>query len=50
MKKTYINPTMEVVKMQVNQMICLSAGLDQGATPISDPVEFGGREDDGYDW
>jgi len=50
MKKTYIQPTMEIVKMQVNQMICLSAGLNGGATPISDPGDFGGREDDGDDW
>lgn len=51
MKKTYMTPTMEVVKMQVNQMICLSAGLNSGSTPITNPSDFGAHEDDGYeDW
>ena len=50
MKKTYIQPTMEVVKMQVNQMICLSAGLNSGDTPISDPNDFGGHETYGDEW
>ncbi len=49
MKKTYIQPTMEVVKMQVNQMICLSAGLNKSADPITNSDDFGAHGDD-CDW
>jgi len=30
MKKTYINPTMEVVKIQINQMLAASPGVETG--------------------
>ena len=30
MKKTYINPTMEVVKIQINQMLAASPGVENG--------------------
>ena len=48
MKKTYMKPTMEVVKMQVNQMICLSAGLSKESQ--NNDVALGHENDDDFDW
>lgn len=52
MKKTYINPTMEVVKVATQQMLAGSPGsqtLDKGATQISGSDEIGAHGDD-FDW
>lgn len=43
MKKTYINPEMEIVKIETNQML---AGSDVN-TSNSEPTKWGSR---GYDW
>ena len=44
MKKTYINPELEVVKLQTMQMLAAST-LDIVETdPITNPSEIGGRE------
>ena len=47
-KKLYKNPVMEIVKIQTQQMLALSAGYN--STPISNPSDVDGREDDGDDW
>ncbi len=52
MKKTYINPNIEVVKIQTQQMLAGSpAGqvLDKNGTQIDDGDLIGGRGDD-FDW
>lgn len=52
MKKTYINPTMEVVKVATQQMLAGSPGsqtLDKGATQIDSGSDIGGHDDD-FDW
>lgn len=49
MKKTYINPNIEVVKMNMNQQM-LSGSLSKGSNPVSDPGKVLGREDDDFDW
>lgn len=52
MKKTYINPTMEIVKVATQQMLAGSpAGqvLDKNGTQIDDGDLIGGRGDD-FDW
>lgn len=41
MKKTYKNPVLEVIKIQTQQMLALSAGYD--ATEINDPADVDGR-------
>lgn len=41
MKKTYKNPVLEVIKIQTQQMLALSAGYD--SDPISDPGLVDGR-------
>jgi len=52
MKKTYINPEMEIVKLQTMQMLAASgeelSGVPFSDTPLSD-ITFGAREDD-YDF
>ena len=53
MKKTYINPALEVVKINIHQQMLsgspASQTLDKGATPISSGSEIGGHDDD-FDW
>ena len=52
MKKTYKNPTLEVIKIQTQLMLASSPGahvLDPDATPISDSNDIGVREDE-YEW
>ena len=53
MKKTYINPELEIVKIaSQTQMLAGSPVpqvLDKDVTPISDGGDIGGREDE-YDW
>ena len=41
MKKTYKNPVLEVIKIQTQQMLALSAGYDD--TPITNPSDVDGR-------
>ena len=43
MKKTYINPELEVVKLQTMQMMATSV-IDISDTPITEPSDIGGRE------
>jgi len=48
MKKTYINPQMEIVKVATQQMLAASGDLDLQSGSAS---EWGAREDDGdFDW
>ena len=43
MKKIYMTPQLEVVKIETQGMLALSGGLDTDTT-ITDPSEFGARE------
>ena len=43
MKKTYINPELEIVKLQTMQMMATSV-IDISETPITDSSEIGARE------
>jgi len=43
MKKTYMTPQLEVVKIETQGMLALSGGLDTTGT-ITDSSEFGARE------
>ncbi len=47
MKKTYINPTMEIVKVATQQMLAASGDVLLQSGSAS---EWGAREDDGDDW
>ena len=52
MKKTYINPNMEVVKIATQQMLAGSPGqqtLSKTGDSISSDSEIGGHGDD-FDW
>ena len=50
MKKTYINPEMEIVKVQTQQMLAVSnIDIDSSATPI-DPSGADSREFDFPIW
>ena len=49
MKKTYINPNIEVVKMNMHQQM-LSGSLGKGSKPVTDSNMVLGREDDDFDW
>lgn len=53
MKKTYINPTIEVVKIaSQSQMLAGSPGtksLDKDAVQITGSSDIGGHDDD-FDW
>ena len=44
MKKTYMTPQLEVVKIETQGMLALSGGLDTTGTPITDSSDFGARE------
>lgn len=47
MKKTYINPELEVVKLQTMQMLAASLILDDDPSNyVTDDSEILGREDD----
>lgn len=46
MKKTYINPELEVVKLQTMQMMASSVIDLTDDDPITDPIDLGGRESD----
>lgn len=46
MKKTYINPELEVVKLQTMQMMASSVIDLTDDDPITDPIDLGGREGD----
>lgn len=48
MKKTYINPNIEVVKIQTQQMLADSLTVPTGTTP-TDPGDSDGHFDD-FDW
>ena len=47
MKKTYINPELEVIRIATQQMLAQSVGYD--STPIDNPIDVDGHEDD-FDW
>ncbi len=48
MKKAYINPQMEIVKVATQQMLAASGDLGMNGGSAS---EWGAREDDGdFDW
>ena len=47
MKKIYKNPEMEIIKLKAQYQ--LLAGSDVQAHD-SEPDEYGGRGDNGYDW
>ena len=52
MKKTYINPELEVIKIATQQMLASSETLGLDSTPaneIDDPGQFLSREDDFLD-
>ena len=44
MKKTYMTPQLEVVKIETQGMLALSGGLDTTDATITDPAVFGARE------
>ena len=44
MKKTYMTPLLEVVKIETQGMLALSGGLDTTDTTITDSSDFGARE------
>ena len=56
MKKTYINPTMEVVKIQINQMLAASPGVETSdglgngynSSDVTYSRDFDFDEDDEY--
>ena len=53
MKKTYINPNIEVVKIQTSGMLAVSkSGIsDSGVTPQGgDAISAGMGHDDDFDW
>jgi hypothetical protein len=43
MKKIYMAPQFEVVKIETQGMLALSGGLDTGSS-ITDPEKFGARD------
>ena len=43
MKKTYINPQLEIIKIQTQQMLAQSVGYDP--TEITNPGDIDARED-----
>ena len=51
MKKTYINPTIDIVKIATQQMLAGSQTLvNKGNFGTGDGITLGGRDDDGDDW
>ena len=49
MKKTYINPTMNIVNVQTQQMIAESAGFGEGKKSGSDAASRRGRNNNVWD-
>ena len=50
MKKTYINPTLEVVQIQTQQMLAASdTNMPISSTQVESGTE-GDARGDGYDW
>ena len=49
MKKTYINPEMEIVKVQTMQMLAASAHVELSEQTLDDEGDLLGRGS-GYDW
>ena len=47
-KKQYKNPVLEIVKIQTQQMLALSAGYDP--EEVTDPSQVDGRGNEGLDW
>ena len=53
MKKQYMSPNMEVVKIETMSVLAASDPSSVSGTPSGGPITGGyvdGREDDGYDW
>jgi len=53
MKKTYKNPTLEVIKIQTQLMLASSPGahvLDPDTPSIDDSNDIGVREDEDFEW
>lgn len=51
MKKTYINPVMDVVELKMSNALLAGSTTSVGFSDTPAPVgEAVGREDDGYDW
>ena len=51
MKKVYINPTLEVVKIQTQQMLAVSArGIDNVDAGIDGDGDYNDAREDEYDW
>lgn len=52
MKKTYINPTLEVVKVNMQQQMLSGSTQNLGAKGdySSSSITLGGRDNDGDDW
>ncbi len=48
MKKTYINPNIEVVEIQIQQQMLAGSTVPTGTTP-TDPGDSDGHFDD-FDW
>ena len=48
MKKTYINPNIEVIKIQTQQMLADSLTLGTGTTPTNPSASD--AHDDDFDW
>ena len=49
MKKTYINPEMEIVKVQTMQMLAASAHVDMTEDEVTSEEDLLGRGSS-YDW
>lgn len=43
MKKTYMIPTLKVIKIQPSHFIATSQNADMNGDPITDPDDFGAR-------
>lgn len=53
MKKTYINPTMDIVKIASRNQILAGSEqslVNKGNFGTGDGITLGGRDDDGDDW
>ena len=50
MKKTYIAPMLDVVKIQTASMLAASTQSVGYGTGYQNVGDAAGREDDGYDW
>ena len=50
MRKMYITPNMEVVKVATQQMLATSGSLGVNNTELTGTASGAGRGDDGDDW